>query len=57
MIVADDGTEIVKAGLTGPNLYGVVGRVAGRVAGWLGRLAGRWAGFCAWVAGRAAAEA
>ena len=29
MIVADDGTEIVKGGKTGPNLYGVVGRVAG----------------------------
>lgn len=31
MIVADDGTEIVKGGRTGPNLYGVVGRVAGSV--------------------------
>ncbi len=30
-IVADDGTEIVKGGRTGPNLYGVVGRVAGSV--------------------------
>jgi cytochrome c len=29
MIVADDGTEIVKGGKTGPNLYGVVGRAAG----------------------------
>ena len=29
MIVADDGTEIVKGGKTGPNLYGVIGRVAG----------------------------
>lgn len=29
MIVADDGTEIVKGGKTGPNLYGVVGRTAG----------------------------
>ena len=28
-IVADDGTEIVKGGKTGPNLYGVVGRAAG----------------------------
>lgn len=28
-IVADDGTAIVKGGKTGPNLYGVVGRVAG----------------------------
>lgn len=31
-IVADDGTEIVKGGKTGPNLYGVVGRAAGSVA-------------------------
>lgn len=30
-IVADDGTEIVKGGKTGPNLYGVVGRNAGSV--------------------------
>lgn len=29
MIVADDGTVIVKGGRTGPNLYGLVGRVAG----------------------------
>jgi len=29
MIVADDGTEIVKGGRTGPNLYGVMGRTAG----------------------------
>jgi len=29
MIVADDGTEIYKGGKTGPNLYGVIGRVAG----------------------------
>ncbi|WP_299968813.1 cytochrome C [uncultured Roseobacter sp.] len=29
MIVADDGTEIVKGGRTGPNLYGVIGRQAG----------------------------
>lgn len=28
-IVAADGTEIVKGGKTGPNLYGVIGRVAG----------------------------
>ena len=33
MIVADDGTEIVKGGKVGPNLYGVVGRVAGSVDG------------------------
>ncbi|KUF09583.1 c-type cytochrome [Pseudoponticoccus marisrubri] len=31
MIVADDGTEIVKGGRTGPNLYGVIGRQAGSV--------------------------
>jgi cytochrome c len=29
MVVADDGTEIQKGGRTGPNLYGIVGRVAG----------------------------
>jgi cytochrome c len=29
MVVADDGTEIVKGGKTGPNLYGVIGRAAG----------------------------
>lgn len=29
MIVADDGTEIVKGGRTGPNLYNVIGRQAG----------------------------
>ncbi len=29
MIVADDGTEIVTGGKTGPNLYNVVGRTAG----------------------------
>ncbi|MCV2869619.1 c-type cytochrome [Defluviimonas sp. WL0002] len=28
-IIADDGTEIQKGGKTGPNLYGVVGRVVG----------------------------
>lgn len=27
-IIADDGTEIVKGGKTGPNLYGVIGRAA-----------------------------
>lgn len=31
MIVADDGTEIVKGGKTGPNLYGVVGRAVASV--------------------------
>ncbi|MEM6888201.1 MAG: cytochrome C [Pseudomonadota bacterium] len=29
MIVADDGTAIVKGGKTGPNLYGIMGRTAG----------------------------
>lgn len=29
MVQADDGTDIVKGGRTGPNLYGVVGREAG----------------------------
>lgn len=29
MIVAEDGTEIVKGGKTGPNLWGVMGRTAG----------------------------
>ncbi len=29
MIQADDGTDIVKGGRTGPNLYGIVGREAG----------------------------
>lgn len=28
-ITKDDGTEIVKGGKTGPNLYGVIGRTAG----------------------------
>ncbi|MBR9652806.1 c-type cytochrome [Thalassovita aquimarina] len=28
-IAADDGTVIFKGGKTGPNLYGVIGRVAG----------------------------
>lgn len=28
-IIADDGTVIVKGGKTGPNLYGVAGRVVG----------------------------
>ena len=28
-IIADDGTEIVKGGKTGPNLYGVIGRQIG----------------------------
>lgn len=33
MIEADDGTVILRGGKTGPNLYGVVGRVAGSVEG------------------------
>lgn len=28
-ILKDDGTEVVKGGKTGPNLFGVIGRVAG----------------------------
>ncbi|MCL7465114.1 cytochrome C [Phaeovulum sp. NW3] len=32
-IVADDGTEIVKGGKVGPNLYGVVGRKVGGLEG------------------------
>lgn len=28
-IVAPDGTEVVKGGKTGPNLWGVIGRTAG----------------------------
>ncbi len=31
MIVSDDGETIVKGGRTGPNLYGVFGRVPGSV--------------------------
>ncbi|MFA8386091.1 MAG: cytochrome c family protein [Pelagibaca sp.] len=31
MIVAEDGTEIVKGGRTGPNLYNIIGRMAGTV--------------------------
>ena len=31
MIVAADGTEIVKGGKTGPNLYGVIGRAVASV--------------------------
>ncbi|MGB1033850.1 MAG: c-type cytochrome [Paracoccaceae bacterium] len=34
MIVADDGTTIVKGGRTGPNLYGIIGRQAGTVDGY-----------------------
>jgi cytochrome c len=33
MIVADDGTVVVKGGKTGPNLYGVIGRTAGSFEG------------------------
>ncbi len=33
MIQADDGTDIVKGGKTGPNLYGVIGRAAGAQEG------------------------
>lgn len=31
-IIKDDGTEVVKGGKTGPNLYGVIGRTAGTFA-------------------------
>jgi cytochrome c len=30
-IIKDDGTEIMKGGKTGPNLFGIVGRAAGAV--------------------------
>lgn len=33
MIVAEDGTEIVKGGRTGPNLYGIIGTQAGTEEG------------------------
>ena len=33
MVQAPDGTDIVKGGKTGPNLYGVVGRKAGTEEG------------------------
>ena len=33
MIQAADGTDIVKGGKTGPNLYGVIGRAAGSQEG------------------------
>ncbi|AGT09489.1 c-type cytochrome [Paracoccus aminophilus] len=33
MIQAPDGTDVVKGGKTGPNLYGVVGRKAGTAEG------------------------
>ncbi|NVO25372.1 c-type cytochrome [Donghicola mangrovi] len=32
-IVAADGTEVVKGGKTGPNLYGVIGRTIGTAEG------------------------
>jgi cytochrome c len=32
-ITADDGTSIVKGGMVGPNLYGVIGRQIGTAAG------------------------
>lgn len=34
MIVAEDGTEIVKGGKTGPNLYGIIGSAAGASEGY-----------------------
>ncbi|MDT1063054.1 cytochrome C [Paracoccus sp. CPCC 101403] len=33
MIQSPDGTDVVKGGKTGPNLYGVVGRKAGTLEG------------------------
>jgi cytochrome c len=33
MIVSPDGDTIMKGGKTGPNLYGIIGRVAGSVEG------------------------
>ncbi len=33
-IVATDGTEIMKGGKVGPNLYGIIGRAAGTVEGY-----------------------
>ena len=33
MIQAEDGTDIVQGGKTGPNLYGVIGRAAGAQEG------------------------
>ncbi|SEF69003.1 c-type cytochrome [Jhaorihella thermophila] len=33
VIVAPDGTAIVKGGKTGPNLYGIIGKPAGSVEG------------------------
>lgn len=35
-IVAADGTEIVKGGKTGPNLFGVIGRTVGSEPGFAG---------------------
>ncbi|MFB9225131.1 c-type cytochrome [Paracoccus cavernae] len=34
MVQAPDGTDVVKGGKTGPNLYGVVGRTAGTAEGY-----------------------
>ena len=34
MVVSADGEEIYKGGKTGPNLYGVIGRVAGSYDGY-----------------------
>lgn len=48
MIVSPDGEEIMKGGKTGPNLYGVVGRVAGSYDGFkygAGLQAAQEAGF------------
>ena len=34
MIQSPDGTDVVKGGKTGPNLYGIVGRAAGHEEGY-----------------------
>lgn len=56
-VTKPDGTEVVKGGKTGPNLWGVVGRVAGTEEGFkygesLAASAVTWdeAGIAAWVA-------
>lgn len=36
-IIADDGTAIQKGGATGPNLYGVIGRVVGSEPSFAGK--------------------
>ncbi len=55
-VTKPDGTEVVKGGKTGPNLWGVVGRVAGTAEGFkygesIVASAVTWdeAGIAAWV--------